>query len=146
MAVIKPNPTAWTVNSLANGANGISGQVLQSNGITGSYYTNTAISTSTTVDAAMIVNQGKMTITVPLEINGIDVEQVLKDLMQVTGIISRNRLLEAKHRGLRESGERYQALLQKVHSDVNIIIKEAAAEYRLAEEKYKTFETIKDSK
>jgi hypothetical protein len=144
MAVIKPNPTAWTVNSLANGANGISGQVLQSNGTTGSYYTNTAI--STTVDAAMIVNQGKMTITVPLEINGIDVEQVLKDLMQVTGIISRNRLLEAKHRGLKETGERYQALLQKVHSDVNIIIKEAAAEYRLAEEKYKTFETIKDSK
>jgi hypothetical protein len=143
MAVIKPNPTAWTVNSLANGANGTSGQVLQSNGTTGSYFTS---STTSSVDASLIVNQGRMTVTVPLDINGIDVEQVLKDLMQVTGVVSRNRSLEAKHRGLKETGERYQALLQKVHSDVNIIIKEAAAEYRLAEEKYKTFETIKDSK
>jgi hypothetical protein len=142
MAVIKPNPTAWTVNSLANGANGISGQVLQSNGTTGSYFT----STTSSVDASLIVNQGRMTVTVPLDINGIDVEQVLKDLMQVTGVVSRNRSLEAKYKGLKESGERYQALLQKVQYDANIIIKEAAADYRLTEEKYKTFETIKDSK
>jgi hypothetical protein len=142
MAVIKPNPTAWTVNSLANGANGISGQVLQSNGTTGSYFT----STTSSVDASLIVNQGRMTVTVPLDINGIDVEQVLKDLMQVTGVVSRNRSLEAKYKGLKESGERYQALLQKVQYDANIIIKEAAQDYRLAEEKYKTFETIKDSK
>ena len=144
MAVIKPNPTAWTVNSLANGANGISGQVLQSNGATGSYYANAI--TSTTVDASLIVNQGRMTVNVPLDINGIDVEQVLKDLMQVTGVVSRNRSLEAKYKGLKESGERYQSLLQKVQNDVNIKVKEASAEYRLAEEKYKTFETIKDSK
>jgi hypothetical protein len=143
MAVIKPNPTAWTVNSLANGANGISGQVLQSNGTTGSYFTS---STTSSVDASLIVNQGRMTVTVPLDINGIDVEQVLKDLMQVTGVVSRNRSLEAKYKGLKESGERYQALLQKVQYDANIIIKEAAQDYRLAEEKYKTFETIKDSK
>ena len=144
MAVIKPNPTAWTVNSLANGANGISGQVLQSNGATGSYYANAT--TSATVDAALIVNQGRMSVSVPFDLNGLDVEQVLKDLMQVTGVVSRNRLLEAKYKGLKESGERYQSLLQKVQNDVNIKVKEASAEYRLAEEKYKTFETIKDSK
>jgi hypothetical protein len=144
MAVIKPNPTAWTVNSLANGANGISGQVLQSNGTTGSYFTNAT--TSATVDAALIVNQGRMSVSVPLDLNGLDVEQVLKDLMQVTGVVSRNRSLEAKYKGLKESGERYQSLLQKVQNDVNIKVKEASAEYRLAEEKYKTFETIKDSK
>ena len=142
MAVIKPNPTAWTVNSLSNGANGTSGQVLQSNGTTGSYFT----TATSSVDASLIVNQGRMTITVPLEINGIDVEQVLKDLMNITGVVARNKRLEDKYKGLRESGERYQALLQKVQYDANIIIKEAAAEYRLSEEKYKVFETIKDSK
>ena len=109
-------------------------------------YTIASNSINTAVDTAMTINQGKMTITVPLEINGIDVEQVLKDLMQVTGVVARNRTLESKYTGLKASGERYQALLQKVQYDANIIIKEAAAEYRLAEEKYKVFETIKDSK
>ena len=152
MALNKPDPFQWTVNALANAsvsnnivANGgciTSGQVLQSNGASSSYYTNTTNS----VDAAMIVNQGRMTVTVPLDVNGIDVEQVLKDLMQVTGVVARNRQLEAKYKGLKESGERYQSLLQKVQYDANIIIKEAALEYRLAEEKYKTFEIIKDSK
>ena len=152
MALNKPDPFQWTVNALANAnvsnnivANGgyiTSGQVLQSNGASSSYYTNTTNS----VDAAMIVNQGRMTVTVPLDVNGIDVEQVLKDLMQVTGVVARNRQLESKYKGLKESGERYQSLLQKVQYDANIIIKEAALEYRLAEEKYKTFETIKDSK
>jgi hypothetical protein len=144
MAVIKPNPTAWTVNQIAGTS--ISNSVYTSGATVGGYVTTASNGINTAVDAAMIINQGKMTITVPLEVNGIDVEQVLKDLMQVTGVVARNRLLEAKHRGLKETGERYQALLQKVHSDVNIIIKEAAAEYRLAEEKYKVFETIKDSK
>ena len=147
MAVIKPNPTAWTVNSLANGANGTSiytaGGVGGSNGAS-SYYTNATATSS--VDASLIVNQGRMTVTVPLDINGLDVEQVLKDLMQVTGVVARNRTLEAKYKGLKESGERYQSLLQKVQNDVNIKVKEASAEYRLAEEKYKVFETIKDSK
>jgi hypothetical protein len=87
-----------------------------------------------------------MSVSVPFDLNGLDVEQVLKDLMQVTGVVSRNRLLEAKYKGLKESGERYQSLLQKVQNDVNMKVKEASAEYRLAEEKYKTFETIKDSK
>jgi hypothetical protein len=155
MAVIKQsNVTAWTVNSLANGAGtnyvtagGVGGVGAGGTGIiggaTGSYYTN---ATTSSVDASLIVNQGRMTVTVPLDLNGLDVEQVLKDLMQVTGVVSRNRLLEAKYKGLKESGERYQSLLQKVQNDVNIKVKEASAEYRLAEEKYKTFETIKDSK
>jgi hypothetical protein len=152
VALNKPDPFQWTVNALANAnvSNNIvpnggyitSGQVLQSNGASSSFYTNTTNS----VDAAMIVNQGRMTVTVPLDVNGIDVEQVLKDLMQVTGVVARNRQLEAKYKGLKESGERYQSLLQKVQYDANIIIKEAALEYRLAEEKYKTFEIIKDSK
>jgi hypothetical protein len=142
MAVIKPNPTAWTVNSLSSGVNGTSGQVLQSNGTIGSYFT----TATSSVDASLIVNQGRMTITVPLEVNGIDVEQVLKDLMQITGVVARNRQLESKYKGLKESGDRYQALLQKVQYDASIMIKEAGTEYRLAEEKYKVFETIKDSK
>ena len=157
---IKPNPTAWTVNSLANGAGtnyvsvgaggvggvGAVGSAGIIGGATGPYYTTASNGINTTVDAAMIINQGRMTITVPLEINGIDVEQVLKDLMQVTGVVARNRQLEAKYKGLKKSGEEYQLLLQKVQSDVNIVIKRAAQEYRLAEEKYKVFETIKDSK
>lgn len=144
---IKSNPTAWTVNSLANGAGG--SYTVSAGGVggaTGSYYTTSNGNTTSTVDAALIVNQGRMTVTVPLDVNGIDVEQVLKDLMQVTGVVARNRQLEAKYKGLKKSGEEYQLLLQKVQSDVNIIIKEAAQEYRLAEEKYKVFETIKDSK
>ena len=158
MAVIKQsNVTAWTVNSLANGAGtnyvtagGVGGVGAGGFGViggaTGSYYTTGTINATSTVDAALIVNQGRMTVTVPLDVNGIDVEQVLKDLMQVTGVVARNRQLEAKYKGLKKSGEEYQLLLQKVQSDVNIIIKEAAQEYRLAEEKYKVFETIKDSK
>jgi hypothetical protein len=157
---IKPNPTAWTVNSLANGAGtnyvsvgaggvggvGATGSAGIIGGVTGPYYTNASNGINTTVDAAMIINQGRMTVTVPLDVNGIDVEQVLKDLMQVTGVVARNRQLEAKYKGLKKSGEEYQLLLQKVQSDVNIVIKRAAQEYRLAEEKYKVFETIKDSK
>jgi hypothetical protein len=142
------------VNSLANGAGGFgvsaggsgAGGFGVIGGATGSYYTTGTINATSTVDAALIVNQGRMTVTVPLDVNGIDVEQVLKDLMQVTGVVARNRQLEAKYKGLKKSGEEYQLLLQKVQSDVNIIIKEAAQEYRLAEEKYKVFETIKDSK
>jgi hypothetical protein len=125
---------SWSANNLVNTVGSSSPYTIASNSI------------NTAVDTAMIINQGKMTITVPLEINGIDVEQVLKDLMNITGVVARNKRLEDKYKGLRESGERYQALLQKVQYDANIIIKEAAVEYRLAEEKYKVFETIKDSK
>lgn len=139
MAVTKPsNVTAWTVNSLANGANGTS--------INSVPYTIASNSINTAVDTAMVINRGRMSVSVPLDINGLDVEQVLKDLMQVTGVVARNRQLEAKYKGLKESGERYQLLLQKVQNDVNMKVKEASAEYRFAEEKYKTFETIKDSK
>jgi hypothetical protein len=144
VSVTIPNPTAWTINQIAS--NSISNSVYPNGATVGGYVTTASNGINTAVDAAMIINQGKMTITVPLEINGIDVEQVLKDLMQVTGVVSRNRKLESKYKGLKESGERYQALLQKVQYDANIIIKEAALEYRLAEEKYKIFETIKDSK
>ena len=139
MSVTIPNPTAWTINQIAS--NSISNSKYTIGGTVGGYVT-----TASTVDASLIVNQGRMTVTVPLDVNGIDVEQVLRDLMQVTGVVSRNRNLEARYKGLKESGERYQALLQKVQYDANIIIKEAAQEYRLAEEKYKIFETIKDSK
>jgi hypothetical protein len=140
-ATKQSNVTAWTVNSLANGANGTS------IGVSGNSVPYTIASNSiNTVDTAMIVNQGRMSVTVPLDVNGIDVEQVLKDLMQVTGVVARNRQLEAKYKGLKESGERYQLLLQKVQNDVNMKVREASADYRIAEEKYKTFETIKDSK
>jgi hypothetical protein len=125
---------SWSANNLVGAVSNSSPYTIASNSI------------SSVVDTAMTINQGKMTITVPLEINGIDVEQVLKDLMNITGVVARNKRLEDKYKGLRESGERYQALLQKVQYDANIIIKEAAVEYRLAEEKYKVFETIKDSK
>jgi hypothetical protein len=137
MAKSKSNTSgvlSWSANNLVNTVGSSSPYTIASNSI------------NTAVDTAMTINQGKMTITVPLEINGIDVEQVLKDLMNITGVVSRNKRLEDKYKGLRESGERYQALLQKVQYDANIIIKEAAVEYRLAEEKYKVFETIKDSK
>ena len=144
MSVTIPNPTAWTDNQIAGTS--ISNSVYTSGATVGGYVTTASNGINTAVDAAMIINQGKMTITVPLEINGIDVEQVLKDLMNITGVVARNKRLEDKYKGLRESGERYQALLQKVQYDANIIIKEAAVDYRLAEEKYKTFETIKDSK
>ena len=144
MSVTIPNPTAWTVNQIAGTS--ISNSVYTSGATVGGYVTTASNGINTAVDAAMIINQGKMTITVPLEINGIDVEQVLKDLMNLTGVVARNKRLEAKYKGLKESGERYQVLLQKVQYDANIIIKEAAVEYRLAEEKYKVFETIKDSK
>jgi hypothetical protein len=144
MLVINPNPTAWTVNQIAGTS--VSNSVYTSGATVGGYVTTASNGISTAVDAAMTINQGKMTITVPLEINGIDVEQVLKDLMNLTGVVARNKRLEAKYKGLKESGERYQSLLQKVQNDVNIKVKEASAEYRRAEEKYKTFETIKDSK
>ena len=135
----KSNPVAWTVNSLYNNL------APNNNTVVNGGYTTSAIINSS-VDAALIVNQGRMTVTVPLDVNGIDVEQVLKDLMAVTGVVNRNRDLESKFKGLKKSGEQYQLLLQKLQSDVNIKIKEAAQEYRLAEEKYKIFETIKDSK
>ena len=142
MAKSKSNTSgviSWSANNLVGvGAVGAVGS--------SSPYTIASNSINSSVDTAMIINQGKMTITVPLEVNGIDVEQVLKDLMNITGVVARNKRLEDKYKGLKESGERYQALLQKVQYDANIIIKEAAVEYRLAEEKYKVFETIKDSK
>jgi hypothetical protein len=135
----KSNPIAWTVNSLYNNL------APNNNTVVNGGYTTSAI-TNSSVDASLIINQGRMTVTVPLDVNGIDVEQVLKDLMAVTGVVNRNRDLESKFKGLKQSGEQYQLLLQKLQSDVNIKIKEAAQEYRLAEEKYKIFETIKDSK
>ena len=138
MALNKPNTFQWTVNALAN--TNVSNNIVANGG-----YTTSAI-TNSSVDAALIVNQGRMTVTVPLDVNGIDVEQVLKDLMAVTGIVNRNRNLESKFKGLREAGERYQKNLQNAQADVNIKFKQAAEEYILAEEKYKIFETIKDSK
>jgi hypothetical protein len=86
-----------------------------------------------------------MTVTVPLEVNGIDVEQVLQDLMAVTGVVSRNRKLEDKYEGLKKAGDMYQETLRNAQIDVNIKIKKAADNYRFAEEKYKTLEIIKDS-
>ena len=138
MALHKPNTFQWTVNALAN--TNVSNNIIANGG-----YTTSAI-TNSSVDAAMIVNQVRMTVTVPLDVNGIDVEQVLKDLMAVTGVVNRNRKLESKFKGLRDAGETYQKTLQSVQSDVNIKFKQAAEEYILAEEKYKMFETIKDSK
>ena len=138
MALNKPNTFQWTVNALAN--TNVSNNIVANGG-----YTTSAI-TNSSVDAAIIVNQGRMTVTVPLDVNGIDVEQVLKDLMAVTGVVNRNRNLESKFKGLREAGETYQKTLQDAQSDVDIKFKQAAEEYILAEEKYKVFETIKDSK
>jgi transposase-like protein len=86
-----------------------------------------------------------MTVTVPLELNGIDVEQVLQDLIAVTGIVARNRKLEDKYSGLKKAGEIYQNTLQNAQNEVNIKIKKAGDNYRLAEEKYKTLEIIKES-
>jgi len=97
-------------------------------------------------DSAIVVYDGHMSVTVPLDVNGIDVEQVLRDLMMVTGVVARNRKLEKKYLGLKKIGEQYQETLQNLQIDVNIKIKEAADKYRLAEEKYKTLEIIKDSK
>lgn len=134
----KSNPVAWTVDALAN--TNVSNGVISNGG-----YTTSAI-TNSSVDAAMIINQGRMTVTVPLDVNGIDVEQVLKDLMAVTGVVNRNRDLESKFKGLRKAGEQYQKILQNAQADVNIKFKQAAEEYILAEEKYKTFNIIKDSK
>ena len=138
MALHKPNTFQWTVNALAN--TNVSNNIIANGG-----YTTSAI-TNSSVDAAMIVNQGRMTVTVPLDVNGIDVEQVLKDLMAVTGVVNRNRKLESKFKGLRDAGETYQKTLQSVQSDVNIKFKQAAEKYIIAEEKYKTFNSIKDSK
>jgi hypothetical protein len=112
-----------------------------SNGI-GSY---TIANSNASLDSSLIVSQGKMTVTVPLEVNGIDIEQVLQDLMAVTGVVPRNRKLEDKYAGLKKAGDIYQETLRNVQIDVNIKIKKAADNYRLAEEKYKTLEIIKES-
>ncbi len=93
---------------------------------------------------ALVVSEGKMNITVPLDLNGLDVEQILKDLMSATGIISRNRQLEARYPGMQKAGEQYQEILQSAQKEVNIKLKEAAANYRAAEEKYKTFHILKE--
>jgi hypothetical protein len=111
------------------------------NGI-GSY---TLTNATTSLDASLIVSEGKMTVTVPLEVNGIDVEQVLQDLMAVTGIVARNRKLEDKYAGLKKAGDIYQETLRDAQIDANIKIKKAGDDYRLAEEKYKTFDLIKES-
>jgi hypothetical protein len=121
----------WTASSLINGVNG-----------TSSY----AISNSSPINSAVNISEGHMHITVPLELGGIDVEQVLKDLMSVTGVVSRNKKLEAKYKGLKKAGEVYQETLRNAQLDVNIKIKEAADRYRFEEEKYKTLDIIKDSK
>ena len=129
----KSNPVAWTVNSLHNTVP--NNTIVFNGGIT-----------TSKVDTSLIVNQGRVTVTAPLDVNGIDVEQVLKDLMAVTGVVNRNRDLESKFKGLRKAGEQYQKILQNAQADVNIKFKQAAEEYILAEEKYKTFNIIKDSK
>lgn len=130
MSLVNNSVFQWNNNSLLNvGGGGGNGIIAQS---------------VTAVDPALIVGEGKMTVTVPLEINGLDVEQILKDLMNATGVVSRNKKLEAKYKGLKEAGERYAKTLTEVGIDPRI--KRAAEEYRFAEEKYKTFETIKDSR
>ena len=105
----------------------------------------TIANSNANLDSSLIVSQGKMTVTVPLEVNGVDVEQVLQDLMAVTGVVSRNRKLEDKYAGLKKAGDIYQETLRNVQIDVNIKIKQAADNYRFAEEKYKTLEIIKES-
>lgn len=97
-------------------------------------------------ETALIVNEGKMVVTVPLDLNGLDVEQILKDLMTATGVISRNRNLETKYDGMRKAGERYQQVLKSAQNDAKIKIEQAANDYRVAEEKFKTFDTLKDLK
>jgi len=105
----------------------------------------TITSTASIIDSSLIISEGKMTVTVPLEINGIDVEQVLQALMAATGVVSRNRKLEDKYAGLKKAGEIYQETLRNAQINVNIEIKQAADNYRVAEEKYKTLEIIKES-
>ena len=116
---------------LYNGSNGM-----------GSY---TIANSNANLDSSLTISQGKMTVTVPIEINGIDIEQVLQDLMAVTGVVPRNRRLEEKYGGLKKAGDIYQETLRNAQIDVNIKIKQAADNYRFAEEKYKTLEIIKDS-
>ena len=116
---------------LYNGSNGM-----------GSY---TIANSNANLDSSLTISQGKMTVTVPLEVNGIDIEQVLQDLMAVTGVVPRNRKLEDKYAGLKKAGDIYQETLRNAQIDVNIKIKQAADNYRFAEEKYKTLEIIKES-
>jgi hypothetical protein len=128
------------------------------NSITNSWYSTTPVigtsgayniassNINASTDCALVVSDGQMSVTVPLDVNGIDVEQVLKDLMLVTGVVARNRKLEKRYSGLKKIGEHYQETLQNLQIDVNIKIKEAADQYRFAEEKYNTLEMIKGSK
>lgn len=104
------------------------------------------IANSTSLDSSLVINEGKMTVSVPIEVNGIDVEQVLRDLMAATGVVARNRRLEEKYKGLKKEGDAYQEILRSVQNDINVRVKQAAERYKLAEEKYKTLEIIKDSK
>lgn len=131
----------WNNNPLSSGV--IATPIGSAYSVAGS---NGYSNTTSIADSAMIVSRDKMSVTVPLEINGLDVEKILKDLMAVTGVISRNRHLEEKFKGLKKAGEQYEKVLQEIEFEAKIKLKDAAAEYRRAEERYKTFETIKDSK
>lgn len=66
----------------------------------------------------------KVVVNAPLLVDGIDVGKTLKDIMSILGVVSRDIAREEKYKGL----------------------KEAAKEYERQLDKYKTFETIKDSK
>lgn len=95
-------------------------------------YSNISIADTTAADnfqvgAVMSITKGNdatVTINAPLIVDNIDVVKTLKEVMSVLGVVSRDIAREEKYKGL----------------------KEAAKEYERQLDKYKTFETIKDSK
>lgn len=97
-----------------------------------SNYSNISIADTTAADNFQVGetmsitngNDATVTINAPLIVDNIDVAKTLKEVMSVLGVVSRDIAREEKYKGL----------------------KEAAKEYERQLDKYKTFETIKDSK
>jgi hypothetical protein len=88
---------------------------------------NTATTSTLQVGETMRVDShpgGKVVISAPLIVDDVDVGKTLKDIMSVLGVVSRDIAREEKYKGLREAAKEYERQLDK----------------------YKTFETIKDSK
>lgn len=111
----KSDPFQWTVDTLMNCSNAVSSLDLNDNPVYQFQIAETMRITGGDTPSVII--------NAPLIIDNMDVAATLKDVMSVLGVISRDIAREDKYKGLRQAADQYQQQLDK----------------------YKTFETIKDS-
>ena len=103
------------------------GSVTAKNTFSGNYIASNNVTTTSLADSAIVIDggpNGKMSVDVPLLVNGRDIVKELDEMRDSLLLLRRDVDMEAKYPRLRELKDEYERAL----------------------EKYKTFDTLKESK